>query len=260
MNFSIITSPREFTGEYGALQDTAIGSWLELPGEPEIIFLDPDEVLEPRHGVDKIVRGFEKNKEGYVTMRSLFLVGEEHCSNDYVAFVNSDMVLFPNVVSSLETVISLVDTDTDFLLICGRCIIEPLQYEVGSVEWQDLKRLFDRDASFFVDSGQDVFIYRKGLWGKVDIPPFGLGGAWWDNWFCWAAEQTGATVIDISLSATALHPNHKAGPQLTSPNQNYNASLFQDIGWYPASRAPYYLSDGQLIRREREEDKEQEAK
>lgn len=258
MNLSIITPPRVFEGEYGALQDNAIRSWLELPATLDIVFLDPDEVLEPHPGVNKVVRGFEKNKHGFVTMRSLFLTGEKHCLNDYIVFANSDMILFPDVISSLETVISLVDEDTDFLLICGRQVIEPVVYENGGAAWQDFKRLFDRSKVPFVGSGQDVFIYKKGMWGEIDLPPFGLGGMRWDNWFCWIAERSGAMVIDISLGATMLHPNHARGSQFVKENRDYNNSLFKGCRWYSAGRAPYYLDGGQLVRRERAEDKNKE--
>lgn len=254
MKLSIITTPRAFTGGYGALQENAMRSWLELPATLDIVFLDPDTVLKPRLGVNKIVRGFERNKMGYTTMRSLFRTGEKNCLYDHIAFINSDIILIPDFISSLKVAISLLGANAEFLLTAGRYPIEPLSFKVGGEAWQSYKQQLTRKGSFFIDSGQDVFVFTRGLWDKVNIPPFGLGGAWWDNWFCWAAEEVGATVIDISPSATILHPRHDPGTQFTKVNERYNASLYQDIGWYPAGRAPYYLRDGKLIKRERIEE------
>lgn len=183
-------------------------------------------------------------------MRSLFRKGSSRCSFDHIAFVNTDMILLHDFFATARRISGLVSPTQHILLMCGRfdLIGGSSSYDPRYSKRRTVRRLV-RTRCAYDQSGQDTLVFRKGLWDKIDIPPFGLGGCWWDNWFCWAAEKAGAMVIDTGQSVTTIHQRHLPSAGSSDRNNSYNSSLFGDIGWYWAIRAPYQFVKGRLVDR-----------
>ncbi len=93
------------------------------------------------------------------------------------------------------------------MLVASRynCRIEtPLQFENG---WDAALRARCRGGNrMYPAAGSDVFVFPRGLFGKV--PDFAIGRGYWDNWLMREARRKRAHLIDATACLTAVHQEH----------------------------------------------------
>jgi len=190
LQITLFTMPKPFTGHIATIQRNALKSWQKLSPQPEIIILGDEE------GVAEIAQEYglrhiptiATNEYGTPLVSAIFETAQREGSNELMAYVNTDIILFSGFTSTVSRVAEATDT---FLMIGRRwdlCIWEELDFIVPSWEETLLNRAYQQ-GFLHENTGIDYFAFRKGLYDE--ILPFAVGRTAWDNWLIWYAKQRG---------------------------------------------------------------------
>jgi hypothetical protein len=203
---TLFACPKPFVDPHiRTIQRNAILSWTLLNPRPEIILLG-NEV-----GTSEICRelglvhlqGLKTNRYGTPLVNDLFLAAAMTSANDFLCYVNADIILGSDFTHAFELVRGW---PKPFLLSGGRWEMDVREeIRFSDPNWIGI---FDvaRSAKPFKFFGNDYFLYRRGLFEKM--PPLALGRGWFDGWLFANARACGASVIDASLCVTAIHQSH----------------------------------------------------
>jgi hypothetical protein len=198
--------PKAFTGHIGIIQRNAIRSWTLLEPRPEVILLGNEEgtaevarELGLRH-----VPEIACNEQGTPLLSDLFRRAELNASSTLMCYVNADIILVGEFARAVERVRKELER---FLIVSRRInvdVSEAIGFETG---WEDDLKRRVRDGGTAGDhTSIDVFVFPKGTYGQV--PDFGIGRLWFDQWLIKAARESGIAVVDASRVAPVLHQNH----------------------------------------------------
>lgn len=190
---TFFTIPKPFEGHIGVIQRNAIGSWLAVAPDVQVIVLgEAPEELAVEHVPDVV-----RNAYGTPLLDDAFRIAEERARHPVMAYVNADILL----PSSLAGAVTATLRHTDRFLIVGECWNARIDRSVepDAIEWNTRGRKRGADAI-------DYFVYSRGLYGE--IPPFAVGRTVFDNWLVWRARDLGATVVDATSMVRALHQDH----------------------------------------------------
>jgi hypothetical protein len=203
---TLISVPRAFSGRTAAIQHSAIGSWVRLDPNCEVIlFGDDPGVAEAAfyHGVRHEPR-VTRTPQGTPILSDIFARADLVARHPLLCFVNTDVVLFDDVIAATKHVAA---ARRHFLIVSSRFnyrIEEPLTFSNG---WHHALRVrVRRQGRMYPAGGSDIFIYPRGLFGPV--PPFAIGRNFWDNWLMDHALRSGASLIDATQMITAAHQEH----------------------------------------------------
>jgi hypothetical protein len=258
---TIFSCPKPFRDEHIArIQRNAIGSWLQLRPQVEVILLGDEE------GVDvaatdlgaRHIQDVERNDNGTPLIRSIFQQAQSASTASFMAYVNADILIMPDFL----TFTGKVGQRFDEFLIVGSRIDLDMQEEISFQEgWiGELNQLVERDGRLHKPSGSDYFIFHRGQF--MEIPSFALGRAGWDNWMLYAGRRDHIPVIDASGAVLIVHQDHDYAhlpggkPHYRHPESEHNVQLaggsemmftLQDTDWR--------IVDG-TIRRKRWDEKE----
>lgn len=200
---TLFTIPKAFSGHAGVIQDNAIGSWSRLGSGCEVILFGDDPGVAgaaARHGA-RHVPDVARNSFGTPTLDEIFTRADALARNPILCFVNSDIVLFDDIVAATRSVAGR------FLMVSSRFnlgITDPLAF---GPDWdRDLRARALDEARMYPAGGSDFFVYPRALFGAV--PPFAIGRGYWDNWLMFRARQCGAKLINATDAVVALHQDH----------------------------------------------------
>ena len=202
--------PKPFTDHLIPIQTNAVSSWARLGPSCEVLLLgnEPGTAelaakLRIRHLGD-----VERNAHGTPLLSSILSRAEATARHAILCYVNADIILLPGVLESAQRVWTKIGPS----LIIGRR---------WDVELRDCWN-FDTDdsaqrlAAFVRARGRphnrhamDYFVFPRGLW--PDVPPFGIGRTFWDNWLVSQALAQQVPVVDASAVILAIHQNHDYG-------------------------------------------------
>ncbi len=144
---------------------------------------------------------------GIPLVSSLFETAKQHSSSEYLAYINSDIILRTDFIDTLASVLQS-EIKQDFLLTARRINI-PLNTPLvnQSQHWRsDLDSIVDQSGSWDGPNAVDLFLFNRTLFDC--IPDFAIGRMQWDNWLIWKARESNALVIDASQDFALLHPIH----------------------------------------------------
>lgn len=204
---AIFTSPKPFLDPHiKTIQRNAIQSWKALGESVEIWLVGEETGLEDTArdlGVNYIL-DVERNSYGTPRIDSIFNAVRSKSSAEICCYVNSDILLFPDMIETIECVRQKKER---FLLVGQRWdfnITESLDIKEN---WSSafLERVF-KEGKMHAPAGSDYFIFPRNCF--TDIPPFSVGRAGWDNWMIFHARQTGIPCINATNAITAVHQNH----------------------------------------------------
>jgi hypothetical protein len=257
---TLFTVPKPFRGHIGVIQRNAIGSWLRLgPNCEVVLFGDEDGTdeaareLGARH-VPSVVR----NEFGTPLLSSVFDQVGALAQEGALCYVNSDIVLLDDFVPALRR----VQARRSRYLMIGECWDSTLDWTVDFDDgrWRDrLREVVTTTERLRGKWGIDYFAFPSGLYGEV--PPFAIGRGWFDNWLVWRARELGAAVVDATPAVTAVHQGHDyahvSGGQdwsiadvLKLPEATENLRIAGGRGHVGSIRdAAYVLSPGRFRRR-----------
>lgn len=205
---AIFTAPKPFTNSHIALiQDNAIRSWKAIDQTAvEVWLVGKEEGIAEKAaelGVNHAPEAIS-NLYGTPLVSSIFQLVREQSSAPYLCYVNADILLFPDLLQTLEVVSRHSDR---FLLVGQRWdmnLTTPLNFYAG---WQvDFISSLQTSAKMHAPAGSDYFVFPRDQFS--DIPDFAVGRAGWDNWMIYHARRKKMDVVNATGSITAVHQNH----------------------------------------------------
>lgn len=204
--FTIFTVPKAFIDTTQVIQENAISSWKALHPDIEIVlFGDEKGIAEAAEKYGCIhYDDIEKNQYGTPLLNSIFQSVQKLAHHEIVCYVNADILLLQDSIQALH----LVNEWREFLLIGRRTNINLSErIKVEDPAWEERIRDIIHNSKQLGSPDQiDCFIFPKNL--KVDMPPFAVGRAGWDNWLISNMKKRKVPVIDASGMITIVHQNH----------------------------------------------------
>jgi hypothetical protein len=203
---TIFSIPKAFNGHIDIIQRNAIRSWINLGHECEIVLCGNDDGTEEvaKEFKVKCIADIERNKFGTPLLSSAFEKVKKHASNDYICYVNSDIIFLSDFILSIKRI------QRNKILVIGNRwnidIKEEINFE--NSDWEKmLRKLVQEIGSVQPPIGADYFVFNKDE-ELMSIPHFAVGRPGWDNWFIYNARRRKYKVIDASKVIMAIHQNH----------------------------------------------------
>ena len=193
---TIFSAPKPFSDPHIAtIQRNAIQSWLHLDPEVEL-FLVGDEP-----GMAEVA---ERNQADTPLVHSIFKLAREASASPFLAYVNADILLLPDILQATRQVASQTQR---FLIIGQRWDLDVRQALDFGPGWdQSLIQRTQEQGQLHAPAGSDYFIFPRSLF--TDMPGFAIGRAGWDNWMIFHARRLGIPVVDATPSVMIVHQNH----------------------------------------------------
>lgn len=204
---TLFSAPKPFTNPRIALiQRNALASWQALGPEVTAALVGD----EPGIAEAAAEFGFTHlpqvavNDLGTPLISSIFALGRGLNDSPYLAYVNADILLFPDFVNCARGVGEALER---FLMVGRRWdlrVEEPLRFDP---EGQTaLKQRLLTEGRLHARTGSDYFIFPRACFQQ--IPDFTVGRAGWDNWMIYHARVQGWSVVDASADLQIIHQNH----------------------------------------------------
>lgn len=236
---TIFSSPRPFTEKrFAKIQANAVRSWIRLKPMPDIILFG-DEKHEP--GIEKLVtwlsdfngfRGFvndvRRNRWGTPLVGDLLIKAQRMAQTDFVAWVNTDMVLLQDFMNAIQRVEKVF---RQFLMIGAKWRLygDPPDIDFAEPDWQqEVRNLCKLSGERQPRSGSNYQVFTNGLFRghlyeslkdkprkhlhkdfPVEYPPIAFGRIRMDTWLVWQALRRGIPVIDATDVILAVHQDHR---------------------------------------------------
>jgi hypothetical protein len=242
---TIFTSPKPFTDPHiNVIQRNAIRSWLELGDEVEVLLLGDEEGMEEfatEFGVTHI-KDIKCNHLGTPLVSSLFDTAKENSSSELLAYVNADIILMPDFVS---TALKIQQQQDKFLLVGQRYDLDIRQELDFEVNWKEkIENELIESGMLHAPVGSDYFIYTKNVYKNV--PEFTIGRAGWDNWFIYHAVTRPWMAVDATDSIKVIHQNHDYSHLPGSKPHYTQPETFENIRLAGGRKHMYFLYDVDL--------------
>jgi len=204
---AIFTAPKPFTNPHiRTIQRNSVRSWKALGDEVEV-WLVGDEA-----GVAETAREFwvnfipdvQRNSFGTPRIDSIFNQVREKSSAPYLCYVNADILLFHDLLDTLD----LTRSNRQRFLLIGQRWDTDITAELDiQPNWEDefIPGCL-RSAKLHTAVGSDYFVFPREEF--TDIPAFAVGRAGWDNWTTCQGRLQKMAVINTTGGITAIHQNH----------------------------------------------------
>lgn len=250
---AIFSTPKPFVDPHIAtIQRNAILSWKQLGERVEVWLVGEEE------GVEKAARELgvhyipdvERTPAGTPRIDSIFNRLRAESAADYLCYVNADILLFPDLLTTLDVASARARR---FLLVGQRWdanITTPLPI---SAEWQvTFLKTFRNESKLHPPAGSDYFLFPHELF--AEIPPFAVGRIGWDNWMIYHARVTRTAVVDCSDAVTAVHQNHDFSHLPGGKKHRRQPESLDNVklagGWhtmFTLANANKRITDGKLV-------------
>jgi hypothetical protein len=204
---TIFSTPKPFQGHEGVIQRNALGSWVRLHPECEVLLFGDEpgsaeiaQQLGVRH-----VPEIRRSEFGTKCLDHIFARAEKMAKHDILCYANCDIILLP---SFCEAVTRVAAWSPKFLMV-GKRWDTPLTQTVdfGAIGWDAQLRDFAlRSGKLQLPYAVDYFAFSRGLYR--DVPPFTVGRVHWDHWLVWKARSMPVPVVDASADVLAIHQDH----------------------------------------------------
>jgi hypothetical protein len=205
---TIFTSPKPFKNSHiNVIQRNAIKSWTLLDPKPQvIIFGDEEGDAEIAQELNLThVAKVEASERGTPLISSMFKIARELSPHPLLCYVNADIILTNDLLEGLRVAHAAAP---HFLMTGQRTsldIVEPLDFEPSA--WQTkLRELAATKGHMDPWLAMDYFAFPRDTY--VDVPPFVVGRARWDNWMAYSVRKRGLPLIDATRDVLAIHQNH----------------------------------------------------
>jgi len=239
---TIFTAPKPFTDPHvNVIQRNAIRSWLELGDDVDVLLLGDEDGMEEfaaELGVRQI-KDIECSELGTPLVSSLFGTARENSTTDLLAYVNADIILLPDFVSSA---VLMQQKSDKFLLVGQRWDLEITDEINFTSGWRDeLKDKMKNSGNIHPPTGSDYFTYTRNVYKNT--PEFTIGRAGWDNWFIYHAVTQPWIAADATESITVIHQNHDYSHLPDSKPHYTQPETFENIKIAGGRKNMYFLYD-----------------
>ena len=251
---TLFTVPKPFEGHIALIQKNAIASWSRLHPNVEILLLGDESGVEMAadHLGARYLSGVQTNELGTPLVSSVFELAREAARHRVIAYVNTDVLLMPDVLSALDSVLQRFER---FLIVGQRWDLAVRKQIAFTNGWEShLRGELTHRGELHAPAGSDYFIFPKA--GYAHVPPFAIGRAGWDNWMIYAARMAGTPVVDATGQITAVHQNHgyehlpEGQPHYRLPESTRNLQLAGGPHTvFTLADATWRIAEGKLQRR-----------
>lgn len=206
---SIFSAPKPFTNPHIAtIQRNAIRSWQHLGADVEVFLVGQEDGMAEvanEYGVQLLV-DVKRNEAGTPLVNSIFDLARSASSSEFMAYVNGDILLLPDIVQATRQIAAELTKDP-FLLIGQRWDLDVTELFDFSSGWEiRLQNLVKKNGQLHAPAGSDYFVFPRSTF--TEMPEFAIGRAGWDNWMIFHARQNGWPVIDGTPSVMIVHQSH----------------------------------------------------
>lgn len=204
---SLFTAPKPFTDPHiDLIQRNALKSWLALGDEVKVLMIGDEAGMTEVAAEMQISHRSDvrTNSSGTPLINSIFKIGRQQNDSPYLAYVNADIILLPDILNALKRV---MQEEERFLMIGQRwdlLVERPLQF--GESLLPQFSDWVHREGKLHSRTGSDYFIFPRSCF--KDVPDFAVGRARWDNWMIFNARESGLMVVDASPSVMIVHQSH----------------------------------------------------
>jgi len=204
---TLFTAPKPFTNPHiDLIQRNALRSWLALGDEVEVVMIGNETGMVEVAGElgIKHLPNVRTNALGTPLISSIFEFGRAQNDSPYLAYVNADILMMPDLLLALKVV---GDQRDKFLMIGQRwdlLVERRLNFNEGWVD--ELIGWVKEDGELHPRTGSDYFVFPRSCFQKV--PDFAIGRARWDNWMIFHARESGYPAVDATESVMIVHQNH----------------------------------------------------
>jgi hypothetical protein len=215
---TVFSAPKPFTNPHiNTIQRNAIQSWRRLGPEVEVFLVGQEDGMAEaaaEYGVP-LLADVKRNQAGTPLVSSIFDLARQASSSPYLAYVNGDILLLPDIVQATRQIAaelpgwkgSAADPMSAFLLIGQRWDLEVEQLLDFSSGWEKrLQELVRSQGQLHAPAGSDYFVFPRQAFSAM--PDFAIGRAGWDNWMIFYALQQRWSVIDGTPSLMVIHQSH----------------------------------------------------
>jgi hypothetical protein len=201
---TILAMPKPFQGHIGIIQRNAITSWTKLFPRPDI-FLFGEEPGTAEIAAELQLghlHNIQRNELGTPLLDDLIKRAKETTDTPLLCYVNSDIILLQ---AFQEAIAAVHERLPQFLAVTHRWEIDlPTPLDFKSDQRLHLGLLPPGLPGHH--TAIDVFVFTRDMY--VDVPPFLIGRAWFDQWLIKDALLHGLPVVDITRVARAIHQKH----------------------------------------------------
>jgi hypothetical protein len=204
---TLFTSPKPFNNPHiNVIQRNAIRSWVELGDQVQVVLLGEEEGLAQAARDLNVLHlpQVDRNAKGTPLISSLFREARNVNQSPLLAYVNTDIILFPDFVAGASTLLKQV---REFLMVGQRWDMQITKLLDFSAGWQESLRADCRAAGrLHKPMGSDYFVFPRSCFEQ--IPDFAIGRAGWDNWMIYEARQRGWQTMDATADVMIIHQDH----------------------------------------------------
>ncbi len=203
---TVFSAPKPFTDPHIAtIQRNAITSWTKLPDVAVVLLGDEPGLAEIATELGLIhIREIPRSPSGAPRMDAMFRLARESSPSQMYAIVNADIILFDDLVTAAKNVSAKLEK---FVVMGQRWDWEQTTLLDFSAGWQaSLRSKVKSQGELHRPAGSDYFLFPLSTF--VEIPPFIIGRAGWDNWMIYHALKSGFPAIDATADVMIIHQNH----------------------------------------------------
>lgn len=252
---TIFTTPKPFKDSHIiTIQRNALRSWKALGEEVDVLVIGNDEGV-AENARDLGVRHIPQvkcNAHGTPLISSMLTNAREHSDSRYLAIVNTDIILFPDL---LEAIRNIAEVKNQFVLIGQRWDLDVNEELPGRAEaFAEFEKQVKTRGKLHPPMGSDYFLFPRSCYET--IPDFAIGRAGWDNWFIFNSRFQGWPLVDATQDVTIVHQSHDyrhlpgGQPHYHLPETDENV---EQAGGYHTiftiADAQYSLVGGKLVRK-----------
>ncbi len=248
----IFTAPKPFRDAHVAtIQRNAIQSWKAMGAEVEVFLIGDEEgMAQASKGLSvRQIKDVKCNAHGTPHVSSIFEVARQASDAPLLAYVNADILLFPETLPIAQ---SVMRQKSDFVLLGQRYDLDVENAIDFSACWDlRLREQVRTQSHLHPLGGSDYFIFPRHLYAH--IPDFAIGRAGWDNWMIYQAVSKGWVAVDATPTLTIVHQNHDYAHLQSERGHQRHEETFEntELGggmrkMYMLLDVPYQLVDGNV--------------
>lgn len=251
---TIFATPKPFEGHAGVIQRNAIGSWVRLRPDCEVILFG-DEAGAAETAKEFGIRHVpyvQHSEFGTKRLDYIFARAQEIARHDLLCYANCDIILPQSLCRAVH---SVATWSAKFLMI-GRRWDTPVTRELDfeATDWgAQLREFAMKSGRQQLAYAVDFFAFARGLY--TDMPPFVVGRVYWDHWLVWKARSMKVPVLDASADVLAIHQNHDfayhpgglQGIKVDAESKRNRALAGGQLHLYTIDHATHVLVDGHVV-------------
>ena len=204
---TLFTAVKPFTDpEIARLQRNALRTWKALGSEVEVVIIGEEDGAREaaRQERVRLLPDVERTASGTPTIRSLFDRARAASESPFLGYVNADILLLDDFLPAVRQVSASLPI---FVLVSQRWDLRlDGNLELASGWIGRLRGRIAAEARRHPPAGSDVFVFPRPC--DIEVPPFAVGRAGWDNWMIYEARRRRWPVVDASRAITLIHQDH----------------------------------------------------